>query len=246
MAILNAHDRDDGVLISEATCTENGLMHFTCLDCGLTRDRQIPALGHEKGAATEQQPATCTEDYTDTPDTENWAHAGIDFCIGRGIMGSTATDRLTFEPGSTTTRAMIVSVLYRLSGSPEIAYSTVFPDIPNGKWYTNAVLWAQQNGVVVGYQDGSFGANDLVTREQMAVILKGYTQNVLGKPAEERTELTAFADADKVTWSKDAMQWAVAVGMISGKDGARLDPQGDATRAEVALILMRYCETYTE
>lgn len=228
------HDLGSWVTVQQASCTQAGLRERKCSRCDY--------------AETELLPASCcfSADYTDTPDTENWAHAGIDFCIGRDIMGSTKTETLTFEPGSTTTRAMIVSILYRLSGSPAVEYKPVFSDIADGKWYTDAVLWAHQAGVVVGYQDGTFGPNDLVTREQIAVILKGYTENVLGRPAEERAALTAFADADKLTWSNDAVQWAVAIGLISGKDGARLDPQGDATRAEVAAILMRYCTAYTE
>ncbi len=266
------HNYTDTVTLP--TCEAGGFTAHLCSRCGDGyTDTETPALGHDLGAWQTVNAASCTEDglrfrecsrcdyaeaeilpayccfsadYTDTPDTENWAHAGIDFCIGRGIMGSTTAETLTFEPGNTTTRAMIVSILYRLSGSPAVEYTPVFSDIADGKWYTNAVLWAYQTGVVVGYQDGTFGPNDLVTREQMAVILKGYTQNVVGSPAEERADLSEFADADKITWSKDAMQWAVAVGMISGKDGSRLDPQGDATRAEVASILMRYCTAYTE
>ncbi len=220
------------------TCTKDGSVTYTCTCCGETYTEVLPAV-------------ECpTKDYKDVPNTSNWGHAGIDFCVERGIMGSTTTDDLIFEPGTVCTRAMIVSILYRLSGSPEVEYEAAFPDVPDGQWYSKAVIWGYQHGVVKGYDTGKFGPNDKITREQMAVILKGYTENVVGKDTSASASLESFYDAKKVTWSKSYVEWAVAVGMISGKiqsDGkTMLDPQGNATRAEVASILMRYIQNILE
>lgn len=186
--------------------------------------------------------------YTDVPGEQDWAHAGIDFCISRGIMSSTQTNKLTFEPNAACSRAMIVSILYRLSKSPAVSYEAKFSDVPAGNWYTSAVIWAYKNGITKGYDNGRFGPDDMVTREQMAVILKSYTE-FCKKGTSKRADLSAFSDAAKVTWSKAAMQWAVAEKLISGKtSGGKtyLDPQGCATRAEVASILMRLIQNILE
>lgn len=179
--------------------------------------------------------------YTDI-NRSLWYHTAVDFVIGTGIMGSTSTSKYTFEPNTACTRSMIVSILYRLEGDPTVTYQAKFPDVPNGQWYTNAVIWAYQKGIVKGYDNGKFGPFDKITREQMAVILKAYTE-YCGISTSARANLSGFPDANKVTWSKEAVRWAVAEGLISGKSTngqTLLDPQGNATRAEVASILMRY------
>lgn len=184
-----------------------------------------------------------TAGYKDVPSYTNWAHEGIDFMVARGFMGSTSTSKKVFEPDTACTRSMIVSILYRLAGSPAVSYSSVFPDVASNAWYANAVIWAYNNKVVSGYSSGLFGPNDKVTREQMAVILLAYTKNILRRDYYLRADLSSFPDANKVTWSKDAMQWAVRYYIISGKaTGGKtyLAPQGNATRAEVASIMMRF------
>lgn len=221
------------------TCSAEGSDQWFCLKCGYTESTVIPALG------------SCpSSEYVDVPGTSNWAHAGIDFCIDRGIMGSTKTSRLVFEPGTSCTRAMIVSVLFRLSNEPDVDFKPVFPDVKKGTWYSDAVIWAYDNEVVKGYDTGYFGPDDVITREQLAVILKGYTENILGVYTGDSTSLDLFADCGKVKWSKDYVSWAVAVGMISGKtqkDGSvLLDPKGNASRAEVASILMRFIQNIVE
>lgn len=181
--------------------------------------------------------------YTDISRSQ-WYHSAADFVISRGIMGSTQTSKLTFEPNTACTRSMIVSILYRLQGSPAVSYEARFPDVPEGQWYTSAVIWTAQNGIVSGYDNGKFGPNDKITREQMAVILKGYS-DLKGIDTNKIADLSDFPDCGKVTWSKPAMRWAVAEGLISGKaSGGQtlLDPQGNASRAEVASILMRYIQ----
>lgn len=264
------HQMDEGVVTMPPTCEAAGLCAYHCTRCDYSYEAEIAALGHEMGewvvtvpascdsdgvqertclrcdySETETVPAHCaSRDFADVPASGYWAHPGIDFCIDSGIMGSTSPDTLVFSPGGTTTRATVVTILYSLSGKPEAEYAAIFPDVAEGQWFTPAVLWAYRNGVVTGYDTGYFGANDPVTREQLAVILKSYTEKVLGQGTSARTELTAFGDAAKVTWSKDAVSWAVASGLISGKligGMTLLDPQGTATRAEAAMILMKFC-----
>lgn len=223
----------------EPTCTKEGITIYCCANCDATNEEPIPML------------SSCpTQGYSDVPGVSNWAHEGIDFCITRSIMGSTSTARLVFEPGISCTRSMIVSILYRLSGEPDVTFEAAFPDVKAGQWYSNAVIWAYHNGVVRGYDTGKFGPNDIITREQMAVILKGYTENILQQDTSASTTLNSFADCAKVKWSKDYVSWAVAVGMISGKtqqDGTvLLDPQGNASRSEVASILMRFVQNLVE
>ena len=220
------------------------------------RDRTLPqsltytfsSVGNDHtvyaGFAADEPPVPVDpcEDYADI-DRESWYHTAADFVIDAGIMGSTQTDALTFEPATACTRAMIVSVLYRQSGSPIVEYQPKFPDVPEEQWYTDAVIWAYTQGVVSGYDTGKFGPNDKITREQLAVILMAYTKEVCGRSADERTSLGDFPDEAKVTWSRDAVRWAVALGLISGRtvDGQTLlAPQATATRAEVASILMRF------
>lgn len=186
-----------------------------------------------------------SKDYADVPAEGNWAHEGIDYVIEHGIMGSTKTDTLLFEPNTYCTRAMIVSMLYSLAGKPAVAFEGRFSDVAPGQWYSKAVIWAYRNKVVSGYNDGCFGPNDYVTREQMAVILQSYAENVEGAATDARANLSEFPDENKATWSREAMRWAVAVGLISGKssNGQKyLDPQGKASRAEAACILMKFMQ----
>ena len=157
-------------------------------------------------------------------------------------MNGTGTN--TFEPESTMTRAMLVTVLWRYANAPKPG-ANPFTDVPNGKWYTDAVAWAADNGVVNGVGDGKFEPDGSVTREQMATILYRYAQKV-GIDTSKHTELSAFPDANRVSaYARAPMQWIVAEGVIGGsrENGQDwLNPQGNATRAEVATILMRFIE----
>lgn len=190
-------------------------------------------------------PKICpTLDYTDVPAEGHWAHEGIDYAVERDIMGSTRTDALTFEPNTVCTRAMIVSLLYRLAGEPAVTFESIFPDVAEGQWYSDAVIWAYGNGLVSGYDNGRFGPTDPVTREQMAVFLMGYASSS-GIDTRARANIAGFPDEGRCTWSRAAVRWAVAEELISGKtvgDETYLDPQGNATRAEVASLIMRFAE----
>lgn len=170
-----------------------------------------------------------------------WYREAADFCADNGLMVGTAPG--VFSPNVTTTRGMIVSLLYRLSGAEKPTGESPFTDVPDGKWYTDAVIWAAENGVVAGYGNGKFGPNDAITREQIAVIFYNYAK-LAGLDISQAKALDGFPDANKVSrWSRTAVSWAVAEGLISGNViGGKtcLDPQGKATRAMAACILMRF------
>ena len=172
----------------------------------------------------------------------SWYEQPVQYATEHGLMNGTGTN--TFEPESTMTRAMLVTVLWRYANAPKPG-ANPFTDVPNGKWYTDAVAWAAENGVVNGVGDGKFEPDSSVTREQMATILYRYAQKV-GIDTSKHTELSAFPDASRVSaYARAPMQWIVAEGVIGGsrENGQDwLNPQGNATRAEVATILMRFIE----
>ena len=140
------------------------------------------------------------------------------------------------------TRAMLVTVLYRLEGKPAVSGANAFSDVTSGEWYTDAVIWANANGIVGGYGSDLFGTNDPITREQMAAMLLRYADYKKCDTAKTN-DLAAYADADVIaSYAMDAMKWANAEGLITGRTATTLAPSGTATRAEVATILMRFAE----
>ena len=182
--------------------------------------------------------------FTDVPGEGNWAHAGIDYCVANGLMSGVG-DNL-FAPKMTTTRAQIVQILYNLEGEPKVSGPMPFTDLTQN-WYKDAVLWAYQTGVVSGTSATTFAPDLPVTREQIAVILMGYAEKVLGVTRTwTPADLSTFPDAGSVSgWAKDALADAVALGLISGaSNGGQtyLEPQGSATREQVATILMEFCK----
>ena len=178
--------------------------------------------------------APAESNFVDVKD--HWAADAIQYVADKGLM--TGVTENTFAPGLATSRAMITTILYRLAGSPAVEGKAAFTDVAYGQWYSDAIRWAEMNKIVGGYADGSFGPNDNITREQLAVMLWRYAGNPI---AAENT--LAFNDANGVSdYAKEAMQWANAEGLITGKTGNVIDAKGKATRAEVATILMRYLE----
>ena len=168
----------------------------------------------------------------------DWFCEAVRYVYARGMMGGTGAN--TFSPGGTTTRAMIVTILHRLEGTPAAA-GAAFTDVPAGQYYAQAVGWASSVGVVNGYGDGTFQPDAPITREQMAAILCRYAQ-YKGVDVSRRADLTRFPDSAKVSpYAAEPMGWAVESGLITGMDG-QLAPGGSATRAQVATILMRLCE----
>ena len=227
------HDWDSGTVTKEPTATETGVRTYTCTRCNATKTETVPATGS----------VDVTQMFTDV--TKNWAYPGIQYCVTHGIMGGMGDG--TFAPTGTTTRAQIVQILYNLEGTPAVSGTTPFTDL-TANWYKPAILWAYQNNVVAGTSPTTFDPERPVTREQIAVILTQYMFNVLKM---ERTwtpaDLSTFPDGAQVSsWAKEAMQDAVALGLINGTkapDGkVYLDPQGSAARQQVATILMNFCQ----
>ena len=226
------HAWDNGKVTKEPTETETGVKAFTCTRCGETKTETIPATGS----------VDVTEMFTDV--SHSWADDGIQYCVTHQLMSGIGND--LFGPKLTTTRAQIVQILYNLEGEPKVSGKTPFTDLTND-WYQDAVLWAYQTGVVAGTSSTTFEPDLPVTREQIAVILMEYVTRVLKL---ERTwtpaDLSTFPDAGSVSdWAKDAMADAVALGLISGaSNGGQtyLEPQGSATREQVATILMEFCK----
>ena len=227
------HAWDGGTVTKQPTATETGIKTFTCTRCSATKTETIPATGS----------VDVTQMFTDVE--KNWAYPGIQYCVTHGIMGGMGDG--TFAPTGTTTRAQIVQILYNLEGTPAVSGTTPFTDL-TANWYKPAILWAYQNNVVAGTSPTTFAPDQPVTREQIAVILTQYMFHVLKM---ERTwtpaDLSTFPDGAQVSsWAKEAMQDAVALGLINGtkaSDGVvYLDPQGSAARQQVATILMNFCQ----
>ena len=169
--------------------------------------------------------------YTDV-DAGSWYAQAVEYVRDNGLMSGTSDTQ--FFPGGTMTRAMLAQTLYRAAGSPAVSGQDTFPDTQAGAWYGDAVLWATQTGVVSGYDDGRFGTNDPVSREQIALILWRYA----GSPAAQSQN---FADESAISpWASAAVDWARSAGLMSGQEGNRFAPQASATRAEVAVILRAY------
>ena len=225
------HAWDNGKVTKEPTETETGVKTFTCTRCGETKTESIPVVSVD-----------VTQMFSDV--TKNWAYPGIQYCVTHKLMGSTGGDK--FAPTMTTTRAQIVQILYNLEGEPEVSGTTPFTDLTQD-WYQDAVLWAYQTGVVAGTSSTTFEPDLPVTREQIAVILMEYTDRILNiKRTWAPADLSGFPDAASVSdWAKDALADAVALGLISGaSNGGQtlLEPQGSATREQVATILMEFCK----
>ena len=216
---------DYQAVVTAPTLDEGGYTTHTCSRCGDSYvDSETPALGHKCAA------------YTDIP--TDWAKEGICFVIENGLMvGTTST---TFAPKDTLTRAMLVTVLYRMAGSPAVDAPSGFTDVADGQWYSDAIAWAAANGIVNGVGGNKFAPSEPVTREQLAAIFFRYAK----AEAPEADVLSGYPDAEAIsTYARDAMAWAVSTGLVTGSkeaDGTYLAPQGLAAREQAAAILMRY------
>ena len=177
--------------------------------------------------------------FTDL-DSGAWYHDGVHWALEQGVMQGVGEDR--FAPGADTTRAMLVTMLYRMEGEPESDYDMSFTDVEEGKWYTEAVRWAAANGIVKGYSEERFGPLNELTREQLAAILHRYAQyKGVDVSVGEDTNILSYDDAFDVSeWAMEAMCWAVGAGIIQGTGASALSPKASATRAQVATMLMRY------
>ena len=255
---IREHDYYFKEVVTPATCTEEGLRARTCKYCGVrTEEEVIPALGHDIAQVTTVTEPTATKDgiavgycsrcdqdvqlpisriFTDTQPDRFYSDA-LDYCYEKGIIsGMTAT---TFGPTGTLNRAQLVSMLYRHAGSPAAEGENTFTDVPAESFYTAAVIWASENGIVYGYEDGSFRPGNSITRQELVAMLHRFVVR-LGKDNGERKDLAAFEDLDQLMgYAEDAMQWAVANGVISGISETQLGPRQSANRAQTVTILHR-------
>ena len=227
------HDWDEGKVTKQPTETETGVMTYTCTRCDATKTETIPATGS----------VDVTQMFTDVK--KGWAYPGIQYCVTNGLIAGKGNGK--FDPSGMTTRAEFVQMLYSLHGKPEVSGALPFTDLPEG-WYRDAILWAYQTGVTSGTSDTTFGPYDPVTRAQVATFLMKYAKTVCNiKPTWTPADLSKYPDVNKVPgWALGAMQDAVALKLINGSkasDGTvYLDPNGNATREQVATILMQFCK----
>ena len=202
----------------------------------LTKDMTVYA-----GWRVDENPGTGVNPFTDISE-KDWFYGDVMFVYENGLM--LGTSKTLFSPHGTAMRGMMETILWRMEGSPVPKGKNSFTDVEAGKWYADAITWTAENGIFAGYSKDKFGPDDPITREQLAAIFyryadyKGYDLTVKG-------DLDKFKDADKITdYAKTAMQWAVGSGLVKGKSGNLLDPQGTATRAEIAAMLHRFIEKY--
>ena len=227
------HHEDTPVVARETSAEVEGLIIHTCTLCGSVKRETVPCY------------LSYFWVFVDVPETA-WFYAPVRNAVGKNLFRGVSTHH--FGPDTKMTRAMLVTVLWRYEGSPEVG-GTPFTDVRATDWYAPQVAWAAQNGVVNGVGNGKFDPEGEVTREQMAAILYRYAQKK-GLDTTARGELGGFADRDKVSaWSKDALLWTVAGGIIGGaKEGGKLllNPRNGATRAEVAAILVRFIDNIAD
>ena len=202
----------------------------------LTKDMTVYA-----GWRVDENPNTGANPFTDVSE-KDWFYSDVMFVYENGLM--LGTSKTLFSPYGTATRGMMATILWRMEGSPVPKGKNSFTDVEAGKWYADAITWTAENSIFAGYGKDKFGPDDPITREQLAAIFyryadyKGYDLTIKGNPDK-------FKDADKITdYAKTAMQWAVGSGLVKGKSGNLLDPQGTATRAEIAAMLHRFIEKY--
>ena len=238
------HKWDSGKVTTEPTETTPGVRTYTCTVCGQTKNEIIPATGGS--SVCPGGPSCPSYGFSDVAGPNDWSHEGIDYCVRRSLMVGTGAG--TFSPGMNCSRAQIVQILYNLSGDKTDYgnYYLPFTDVAPGAWYYDAVAWAYFNNVVSGTSETTFAPNDVITREQMAVILYGYTAEFAPEFTGNAASLNTFPDAGSVAnWAYAAMSWAVGNGLISGMGSggvSYLAPQGSATRAQASAIIMRYCQ----
>ena len=247
----------------EVTCTEDGITILTCKKCGEKETRVTKAPGHtwriaaiteydEDGnpitglyecdvCGAEKTAKLCaSEIFDDVPPESNWAHEGIDFAVIRGLFMGTSNTK--FSPETTMTRAMLVTVLWRMEGKPFNNTSIPFTDVKDKDYFQEAVRWAYSKGVVAGTSETTFSPSAMITREQFATMMYRYAKLAgisIEKPDE--SALNQFKDKNKISsYAREAMAWAVSSKLIQGISATEISPNGSATRAQVATILMRY------
>lgn len=205
----------------------------------ITLSKKFTILG-EGESAPEEDGSESDTPFKDV-DAKKWYYNAVNWAFTNGLL--TGTSDTEFSPNGQMTRGMLVTVLYRMEGRPTVTESNKFPDVPNKKYYADAIIWASSQKIVSGYNNGKFGPEDSITREQIAKILYLYAKHK-GYDITASADISDFADASKVSgYAEKYMKWAVAEELIKGSNG-KLNPQGEATRAEIAAILKRFVEKY--
>ncbi len=233
---------DKGYKLDKLTVTDgSGKTVSTVKKSDMVYTFTMPASAVKVGVSYVKATETPSKTKFNDVSANDWFASAVDYVTGKGMMNGTADN--TFSPKANTTRGMVVTVLYRLENQPSTSAAS-FTDVASGAYYANAVAWANANGIVSGYGSGKFGPNDKVTREQLAAILYRYAQyKKYDVSVGEDTNILSYDDAQSIsTYAIPAIQWACGAGVVTGKSGSKLDPKGNATRAEVAAMLMRFCE----
>ena len=238
------HKWDGGTVTTAPTETTPGVRTFTCTVCSQTRTEAIPATGVSTCTGG---PSCPSYGLHDVAGPDYWAHKGIDYCVRNRLMSGVGAG--TFSPDTACTRAQIVKILYNLSGNQTdySYYYLPFTDVAPGAWYYNAVAWAYCNDVTSGTSATTFTPNAAITRQQLVTFLYRYTVKYAPEFTGNAAPISAFPDAGSVAnWAYAAMSWAVGNGLIKGNAHDNgldyLDPNGSATRAQTATIIMRYCQ----
>ena len=231
---------NEGYVLESLTVTDKDGKEIALTDKGEgVYTFAMPASKVTVKATFAEAPVSSELPFTDV-DVDDWFYGAVEYVYNNKLMDGTSST--AFSPLMTTTRSMIVTILWRLEGQPQVNYAMTFEDVAGDTWYTEAVRWAASEGIVKGYSDTVFAPDDIVSREQLATILDRYAQ-YKEYDVTAKGDLTTFVDGDTVSsWAADGMTWAVGAELITGKDGGKLDPTGTATRAEVATMLMRFCE----
>ena len=238
------HKWDGGTVTTAPTETTPGVRTFTCTVCSQTRTEAIPATG---ASTCTGGPSCPSYGLHDVAGPDYWAHKGIDYCVRNRLMSGVGAG--TFSPDTACTRAQIVKILYNRSGNQTdySYYYLPFTDVAPGAWYYNAVAWAYCNDVTSGTSATTFTPNAAITRQQLVTFLYRYTVKYAPEFTGNAAPISAFPDAGSVAnWAYAAMSWAVGNGLIKGNAHDNgldyLDPNGSATRAQTATIIMRYCQ----
>lgn len=235
-------------LVVEARC-EHGTSYLPLLDgmcsgydTGVTGQTQTITVQYN-GCSTQVQVYSYPPMQFSDVNYSTWYYGYVEYVYALELM--TGLNSTYFGAADPLARAQFATILYRMNGEPWVAYSPIFRDVPDGSWYTDPIVWAGGQGVVTGYSNGNFGPTDYINREQMAVMMYRYAV-ARGYDTSARADFGGFSDAAYVSdFAGEAMQWAVGTGIISGKDNqTRLDPQGNANRAECATIITRFVSTY--
>lgn len=227
-------DKDDKYTFRMANCDVTVTVTFK--EEGKTEDKEETTTEETETEET-TKPETIT--FSDVKESD-WFYKGVSYAVENGMMNGVGDDQ--FAPNAPLTREMLAVVLYNMEKQPESTGVNPFADVKADMWYTDAIVWANANGIVAGYDDSTFGLGDSITREQLATILYRYAQ-LKGYDVTEKADLTGYADSTAINgYAVEAMRWANANGIVNGMTETTLAPQGTATRAQVATMLMNFCE----